>query len=283
MKTVISASRRTDIPAYYLKWLISHCKEGKITVRNPLYKQNVRTVDLRPEAVEWIVFWSRNYGPFLNNKSAFSDYNLFFHFTVLSHTRHLEKSHITLNRALDQASRLAGFYGGRRIIWRYDPLVFWQDGNQIKTNFNKQEFTLLCREMSSFGIYSCYFSVATPYRKFEIRFKKAYPFQKILGKDGASIKSTIREMQAIADQHKVHLFSCCNDLLVGNGIQKGRCINGELLNNLGNRSVTRAAAPSREDCGCTRSVDIGDYDMQPCPTGCIYCYANPLWEQNDHH
>ncbi|MFC2088130.1 DUF1848 family protein, partial [Calditrichota bacterium] len=61
MKTIISASRRTDIPAFYLNWFMNAIKEKIIRVQNPFYKKNYISVDLSPSAVEWIVFWSRNY------------------------------------------------------------------------------------------------------------------------------------------------------------------------------------------------------------------------------
>jgi len=39
MKTVISASRRTDIPAFYLNWFVDAIKQKSIQIQNPLYKK----------------------------------------------------------------------------------------------------------------------------------------------------------------------------------------------------------------------------------------------------
>ncbi|WP_456443299.1 DUF1848 family protein, partial [Caldithrix abyssi] len=65
MKDIISASRRTDIPAFYLNWFIQRIREGFVEVQNPFYPQAVKRVLLDAEQVEWIVFWSRNYSHFL--------------------------------------------------------------------------------------------------------------------------------------------------------------------------------------------------------------------------
>lgn len=86
-------------------------------------------------------------------------------------------------------------------------------------------------------------------------------------------------MKEVAAKNKIQLYSCCNDNLLDEDIVKGSCISGQLLNELsGKKSVSEAKNPSREDCGCTKSVDIGNYDQQPCYFGCIYCYANPVWK-----
>ncbi|MHC1592009.1 MAG: DUF1848 family protein, partial [Candidatus Helarchaeales archaeon] len=58
MKTVISASRRTDIPAFYLDWFIERIHEGFVDVKNPFYPKQKSRVSLRKEDVHSIVLWS---------------------------------------------------------------------------------------------------------------------------------------------------------------------------------------------------------------------------------
>ncbi|HHJ52213.1 MAG TPA: DUF1848 family protein, partial [Caldithrix abyssi] len=88
------------------------------------------------------------------------------------------------------------------------------------------------------------------------------------------------QMARTAARYGLNLYSCCNDrLLEAEGVRKGHCIDGGLLNRLRPEiRVGQAKAPTRRDCGCTASIDIGSYAQQPCPYGCIYCYANPLWK-----
>ena len=279
MKTVISASRRTDIPAYYLDWFMDKITEGEISVQNPLYKKNFKQIDLKPESVEWIIFWSRNYTYFLKNRSFFDRYNLFFHFTIVSHHPLLEKINLPQKNKIRQMEKLVEFYGSERIIWRYDPVACWEDGGKIISNFNQLDFELYCREFSALGLKRCYFSYVTDYAKFKYRFRKKYPKKHIISGENTKITQILEEMRRISAETGVILYSCCNDTLLGENTLKGHCISGSLLNGLtGGKLVSEAKTPTRTDCGCTRSIDIGDYIKQPCYFGCIYCYANPVWE-----
>jgi len=278
MKTVISASRRTDIPAYYLNWFINAISEKKVRVQNPFYKNKYFEVDLSPEKVEWIVFWSRNYLNLIKHIDYFDAYNLFFHFTILPHHALLEKSLMPISKSLNQIEKLASLFGGERIIWRYDPIVFWNNMTKTETNYNSADFKFLCREMKAIGVTKCYFSIVTPYSKFKNRFSKKYP-RLNLTENTEIRKSVLTKMTDISTDYHISLFSCCNDNLVNQDIMKGSCISGSMLNNLrGQKTVSEAKSASRKDCGCTKSIDIGNYDQQPCYFGCIYCYANPVWE-----
>ncbi|MBW1842194.1 MAG: DUF1848 family protein, partial [Deltaproteobacteria bacterium] len=93
MKRVISASRRTDIPAFYMSWFMQRIQEGFFEVKNP-YNHKITVVPAAPEEVHTIVFWSKNFGPFIQGKYgqtlAAMGYNLFFNFTINSDDSLLE-------------------------------------------------------------------------------------------------------------------------------------------------------------------------------------------------
>jgi hypothetical protein len=253
-------------------------RAAEIIVSNPFYNKNSYRVDLRPESVEWIVFWSRNYENFLQHQDFFAEYNLFFHFTILSHHPYLEKYNIKLQKAIRQVEELVSIYGPERLIWRYDPIVVWREGNKLETNFNINDFTLLCEEFGASGISRCYFSFVAPYKKFITRFRDNYPKLKITNYPTELHRNILISMKEISQLHKIALFSCCNDGLVNGDFLRGSCISGKLLNHIsGEKRVSEAKAPTRKDCGCTRAIDIGNYAQQPCHFGCIYCYANPVW------
>lgn len=276
MKTIISASRRTDIPAFYLNWFQDKIKSGKVEFTNPFYKQNKKIVKLDPDHVHWIVFWSRNYGHFIQQKDFFKDYNLFFHFTILPKSA-MEKSALPFEKALAQIRILSETYGPEMIIWRYDPIVHWIDNKTITCNHNLKKFEELCKKISSFGIRRCYFSFVHAYQKYERRFAKTFPDWQIYNLSLNEQLVIIEKMAGISEKFDIVLYSCCNDALLNHPeVKKGRCIDGGLFNELdAAKNVSVAKAPSRSDCGCTRSIDIGDYIKQPCHYGCIYCYANP--------
>jgi hypothetical protein len=279
MKTIISASRRTDIPAFYLHWFMDAIRQKELVVRNPLYRNQSKKVDLGPQSVEWIVFWSRDYHSFLLNHDFFADYELFFHFTILSHHPKLEKVQIEQERSIKQMEQLVRIYEPERVIWRYDPIVIWAEGHHIKTNYCEEEYEYLCLTFSSFGLKSCYFSFVSDYNKFKTRFYQKYPHAKLLNQTEHSFGTILIRMRQIAASYGIMLYTCCNDSLIGFNTEKGRCISGSLLNNIKKmKIVSEAKTPTRLDCGCSRSIDIGDYIQHPCHFGCIYCYANPVWK-----
>jgi len=279
MKNVISASRRTDIPAFYLKWFMDAISRGELEIINPLYHHKSTRISLKPDDVAWIVFWSRNYDKFLKKRHYFSVYELFFHFTILTPSG-MEKTGIPLSRALKQMEQLAYHYGSEYIVWRYDPIIHWTEGNTVQTNYDPDSFKMLCEEISKIGIQRCYISFVQHYGKFIRRFAEKFPnfsLHQLCENKRTKIAGEIARM---ASSYRITVYSCCNDdILSVEGIEKGRCIDGNLLNHLApDEKVSRAFAPTRKQCGCTKSIDIGDYENQPCPFGCIYCYANPLWK-----
>ena len=138
MKHVISASRRTDIPAFYLDWMIDHLRKGHVKVKNPFYPSQVSNVSLKKEDVHSIVLWSKDFSKFLKQISEFSDYNLFFHFTI-NDCKKLEPNIPSLNQRLLQMKKLTEEFNPELINWRFDPIVYWEEGGEIKHNLGSFE------------------------------------------------------------------------------------------------------------------------------------------------
>ena len=57
---IISASRRTDIPAFYGEWFMRRLKDGFVVIPNPFNTHRFSIQSLSPNDVEAIVFWSKN-------------------------------------------------------------------------------------------------------------------------------------------------------------------------------------------------------------------------------
>ncbi len=273
MKQVISASRRTDIPAFYLPWFMDHIRRGFIDVPNPFNRSQVQRVSLSPRDVAWIVFWSRNYGVFLKHQDFFSHYRLFFHFTINPVNRVLEPDMIPPDDAFRQMEQLVKRYGAESIIWRYDPIVFYQRAGAVYSNHNIRIFREMVSRVSAMGITRCYTSIAHIYSKIIKRSRKISDFRFVEIADDEKYL-ILQEMVDIASLYGVQIHSCSNDrLLKVKGMKKGHCIDGRLLNRLGHEPVTEKPHPTRPDCGCTYSIDIGDYVETHCKYHCLYCYA----------
>lgn len=74
---IISASRRTDIPAFYSDWFYNRIKNGFVYVRNPINKNHISKVSLLPEHVDCFVFWTKNPKPFIERLSELSAYKFY--------------------------------------------------------------------------------------------------------------------------------------------------------------------------------------------------------------
>ena len=275
MKNIISASRRTDIPAFYLNWFLNHLHKNEIEVQNPFNRKQVKRVSLSPRDVAWIVFWSRNYSVFLKNYQEFELYRLFFHFTINPANPILEPDMISPPEAFSQLEKLVHLYGPESVIWRYDPVVFYQHNGEIKTNHDIQIFRRFVRDASLLGLRRCYTSIMHRYPKVLKRAKQVKDFTFLVQEDRKKF-AILQDMVDLASLYGVHLYSCSNDSLLNvTGMKKGSCIDGRLLNRLGHEKVSEKRAATRQDCGCTVSIDIGDYVHTPCKYHCLYCYARP--------
>ncbi|MBC7325158.1 MAG: DUF1848 family protein, partial [Moorella sp. (in: Bacteria)] len=115
---IISASRRTDIPAFYARWFINRVRAGFCTVPNPFNPRQVSRVSLQPEAVEVIVFWTRNPAPLLPYLDELDARGLryYFQYTVLGNPRALDPHCPPLPQALVTFRRLAERVGPQKVI-----------------------------------------------------------------------------------------------------------------------------------------------------------------------
>jgi hypothetical protein len=128
MRTVISASRRTDIPAHYYDWLREGLRRGEVEVTNP-FNQKVITISLRDEDVHTSVLWSKDFSRVVRDLDFWRPRRLYFNFT-LNDCEYLEPHVPPLGQRIVQMQILAEAFGPERINWRFDPVVFWDDGRR---------------------------------------------------------------------------------------------------------------------------------------------------------
>lgn len=266
--TIISASRRTDIPAFYMPWLMNRLRAGTVSYPNPFNGQ-VHTVSLRPEHVHSIVFWSKYYGPFLPHIDALQagGYRFVCHYTITGAPRALEPRVPDWLQAAMALRQLAKRTSPRHVLWRFDPIVFT---DELDAAFYLGRFRSLTRALEG-ATERCYFSFAVFYGKVQRR----------LGQQGIRAhdppldekRALVAALAEIAGEHGITLYACCQDDLVDERIHKAHCVDGDLLAELfPDRPPVTTPRPTRDGCGCLASRDIGMYDT--CAYGCVYCYAN---------
>jgi len=270
-KRVISCSRRTDIPAFYSEWLINRLRAGYCHVINP-FGGKVYQVSLRPDDCLAIVFWTRNPAPLMKHLDELNSrgYYYYFHYGILGYPKELESHNPSIDAAISTFKKLSDMISPARMRWRYDPLIF---SSITPPEYHLDNFEKIARALSNYTNH-CTFSFVDFYGK------TSRNLQVVASKTGIEIfhpsiteqRDFIRKLLPIADSYGMTLNSCCNDDLVVQGTFKNHCIDIALLRQLRpSIKLDLKAEPTRKDCGCVSSVDIGSYDT--CLFGCTYCYA----------
>jgi len=269
---VISASRRTDIPAFYSEWFMNRIRDGYVRWMNPFSKA-VYQVSLRPEDVSAIVFWSKNYLPllpYLDELDA-GGYRMVFHFTITGLPRVFEPRVPDVAKLVECARILSHRYGNESVLWRYDPVLI---SSVSDPQYHVGRFRDMCSRLEG-AVKSCYFSFAIYYGKVlrnaeKLESETGIACYDLPRDDRIELANTLAE---IAADHEIEMCSCCGDYLLGDRIKKAHCVDAELLQRLfPERVESLVERPTRKECGCYESTDIGTY--QTCPHGCVYCYAN---------
>ena len=283
-KIILSASRRTDIPAFYMDWFMAGIQKGYFEVINP-YNQHRRKVSVRPNEIHSIVFWSKNFGPFLKGDfdQALSrqGYRLFFNFTINASAPDLEPHVPPLAQRLSQARELARRYGPAAMIWRFDPICFVRHDGHPQIHPPLDTLESMAASLAAAGIRRCVTSFVDLYRKV----RKRLPSRGLTFVDPPiSLKGdTLMAMAATLDAYRIALGACCEKTVLqalppGTGIGPGACIPGPLLASLYGPGFALQKDPGqrrKSGCTCNIATDIGSYREQPCYHNCLFCYANP--------
>jgi hypothetical protein len=121
---IVSASYKTDIPAFYGPWFMNRLEAGSCKMVNP-YGGQIYTVPLTPGAVDGLVFWTKNLGPFLDSLEAVRARGFPFavQYTINNYPRALESSVTDADRSGRHMRRLAQSFGPHVGVWRYDPVI----------------------------------------------------------------------------------------------------------------------------------------------------------------
>ena len=278
---IISCSRRTDIPAFLMDWVIHRIKEGYVDVVNPFNRKQVNRVSLNPNDVRCFVWWSKNFGEWINtyknNRDLFDSYRGHtFQFTINSPSELEKNIEVSLEDRFRQLEWLVEEFGLSAINYRYDPIIFYKKkgSNNILNNLGK--FKLIIEKVSNIGIREMIFSFATIYSKVKNRMNaRGYmPIDPSLEKK----KEVLNELKQICNNFDIQMKACCQpNLLEIEGIEQSHCIDAYKIEQLIKEKIPKIKDTcQRKDCGCFKSKDIGGYSgIFRCKHNCDYCYASP--------
>ena len=294
---IISASRSTDIPAFYAQWFINRLKAGYCVWYNPFNRQPMYISFKNTKAV---VFWSKNPKPLIPYLHELEEHGLhyYFQFTLNDYDRELEPNVPSLEKRVETFRELSERIGKEKVIWRFDPLVMTNEigvnellwkveniGNQLKGYTEKLVFSFA-------DIGNIYRKVENNLKRLNINYIEFTP--QIMNEFAAGL----RELNG---NWHFSLATCTEEIdLEQYGITHNRCIDGELMKrifaedadfvyylnygkmpeknlfenetNLPPLNIEKLKDKGqRKMCGCTVSKDIGMYNT--CPFFCAYCYA----------
>jgi len=266
---IVSASYRTDIPAFYAGWLMDRLDAGFVRVRNP-YGGRPSTVSLRSGAVDGFVFWTRNAAPMARHWDQVRRVAPFYlQFTLTAYPRALEAGTLAPAAALRQMRDLARRFGPRAMVWRYDPIVL---STITPPDWHVANFARLARALAGI-VDEVVISFVQPYRKTVRNLDSAARAYGFTWRDpGDDEKLTlVAQLVAIVRGAGMQLTLCTQPHLVVAGAGEARCIDAARLSVIAGRPIAAREKGNRAGCRCTESRDIGAYDS--CAQGCVYCYA----------
>lgn len=264
---IISASRRTDIPTYYSEWLFNRLKEEYVLVRNPMNIHQIGEINLSPNVIDGIVFWTKNPVPMLERLSELKKYNYYFQFTVNSYGKDVEPNVPSKNEVIIPAfQKISKTIGREKVIWRYDPIFF----NETYTmEYHLKYFKILASKLCDYTE-KCTVSFMDLYRNTA---RNIQPIN-ILKETQSQRFEIMERFSEIAKEFGFYIDTCAEDVDLSQfGIAHAHCIDRERLERIGKYKLTvEKDQNQRSECGCSASIDIGAYNT--CKNGCLYCYAN---------
>lgn len=275
---IISASRRTDIPAFFGDWFMRRVAEGFFVVANPWNPAQVAAYSLAPADVDAIAFWTKDPAPFMENLDVLDTlgYRYYFGVTLNDYPPALEPGVPPLAKRVETFQRLSERVGRKRVIWRYDPIII---SSATPVEYHRERLTRLARSLSGHTD-RLIISFLDFYARVRPRLARVTERSGIVFTDIVApayrqqLLALAADISRIGAAAGIAVQSCCEPVdLSEAGVKHGACIDGEYIESvLGAPRRARPRANQRGACLCAHSIDMGAYNT--CRFGCEYCYAN---------
>ena len=267
---LISASYKTDIPAFYGEWFMNRFDAGYCLMQNP-YNGRMSRIDLSREAVDGFVFWTKNLGPFLPqlNEVHRRGFPFMVQYTINGYPRALEVSVLEAAKAAEHVRQVSDQFGHETVVWRYDTILL---SSLTPVAFHLENFGRIAESLRRYTN-ECVISFAQIYRKTKRNLDRAASEENFSWREPMATErqTLLRSLLRTAKANGMVLTICSQPEFAGEGTEEAHCIDAQRLSRIAGRTITAKLHGMRETCGCYQSKDIGDYDT--CPHGCVYCYA----------
>lgn len=295
---IISASRSTDIPAFYADWFFNRLEAGYSAWKNPY--NNVKSY-ISYQNTRLIVFWSKNPKPLLHHLDKLKEkgINCYIQFTLNDYEKELlEKGVPALDSRIETFQQLVEKIGYGKVIWRFDPLILT---DHITTDDLLRKIEYIGDRLKGYTeklVFS--FADITAYRKVKCNLENNNIHYREF--DEKTMNEFAEQLSRLNQKWDYNLATCGEKIDIDRfGIQHNRCIDDELMVKYfaNNKVLMKHLGIEIQDrglfepvqiihkkdnkdkgqrlfCGCIASKDIGEYNT--CPHQCEYCYANATKE-----
>ena len=306
---IISASRSTDIPAFYAKWFFNRLAKGYCAWYNPFNQQKMY---ISFERCRVIVFWTKNPAPIIPYLAELDKRGIHYYFQVTLNDyvkEGFEPNVPSVDERVETFKKLSSLIGKEKVIWRFDPLIItpnigprdlltriWHIGNKLKGCTDKLVFSFV--DVKAYRkVQNNLVKETMLFTKEDVENAEANHAQRIEIVEGLK---KIREVWH-KEGWNIEMATCAEDIdLEAYGIEHNRCIDGELMKRIfaydkelvyylhtlkwpekdmfgeippiPNKTKNVKDTGQRKICGCMVSKDIGMYNT--CRHFCVYCYAN---------
>ena len=261
---IINTGCRTDIPAFYAKWLINRIQEGYVLVRNPYNPNQVTKYNLSPEVVDCLAFCTKNPEPMLTYLDELDMYEQYWFVTITPYGKDIEPNVPEKQKVIESFKKLSDHIGVDSIGWRYDPIFI---GNGFDVNKHIECFEKMAKELKGYT-HNCTISFLDLYEKVK--------------RNAPDIKPPTKEEQIeiakafskIGKENNMVIHACCEKTYLSQyGLQCNGCMSQEIVE----KAIKNTLQPPkrknlRQECNCLMGNDIGAYNT--CGHLCKYCYAN---------
>lgn len=262
---IINTGCRTDIPAFYSKWLINRIREGYVLVRNPYNPNQVTRYNLSSDVVDCLAFCTKNPEPMLKYLDEIDKYKQYWFVTITPYGKDIEPNVPNKEKVIESFKKLSKHIGVDAIGWRYDPIFI---GNNFDVNKHIYYFEKIAKELKNYT-HNCTISFLDLYEKV----KRNAPEIKLPNQEEQI--QIAKAFSKIGKENNMVVHSCCEKTYLSQyGLKCNGCMSKEIVEKaIGcNLNPPNSRKNLRESCNCLMGNDIGAYNT--CGHLCKYCYAN---------
>ncbi|MBR4448342.1 DUF1848 domain-containing protein [Methanobrevibacter sp.] len=260
---IINTGSRTDIPAFYSKWLLNRIEEGFVCSKNP-YNNDIYKYPLDSRIIDCLCFCTKNPKPLLNNLDKLSQFRQFWFVTITPYGRDIEVNVPNYKNVIKSFKQLSDSLGVNKVSWRYDPIFITE---KYSLDFHIEKFEEFASRLSTYTN-DCTISFIDLYQKVLKNFPEV---KEVTTQEKLVIGE---EFAKIASKYDIKMKTCVEGTLLDQfGFDSSGCMTTKVIENaIGkNLKIPKGKYEIRE-CDCIFGRDIGAYNT--CMHGCRYCYAN---------